>query len=221
MIQTISACRHKAESYPLFRSKHAPLALTTVARADDVAANENTGMQSAPPERLAGACGRHWRPRAWAFRHRIQGLAVSSLSLIIGLCAIVAPAQAQLHETEKDGYVLRANVANAQMLPPESIEKYKLRSAALLINVVVLKQGQPVEDAAVAADVVVESTDLLGVSSQIDMREVKAHTGISYLGTFDFPLNGIELAFHITARPAGSNTELGLRFRERLPQPAR
>lgn len=217
MNQYIFACKPKAGCCPLLqfeRAQHAPKAACDA----DFAAKASTTLQSVTAERRAAAPARRLRARAWSFSGLSAG---SSLSLLIGLCAIGAPAQAQVHEAQKGGYVVRANVANAQMLPPDALAKHKLRAAALLINVVVLKQGQPIEDSAVAADVVVKATDLLGTTSQIDMREVKEQTGTSYLGTFDFPLNGLELDFHITARPAGSDTEIGLRFRDRLPRPAR
>ena len=117
--------------------------------------------------------------------------------------------------------MVRTSVANANMLSPEALAKHKLRAAPLLINVMVLKRGQPIAGGAVAADVVVDTTDLLGTTSRVEMREVKVNTGISYLGTFDFPLNGLELDFHVRARPVGTDDEIELRFRERLPRPVR
>ncbi len=174
-----------------------------------------------PPAALADASGRWLRHRTRILRSRIRGLTGFSAALLIGLCAIVSPAQAQLHEAEKAGYVVRASVANAQMLSPEALAKHKLRAAPLLVNVMVLKRGQPIESGAVAAEVHVDTTDLLGSTSRVDMREVRENQGISYLGTFDFPLNGLELDFHVRARPVGANAEIELRFRESLPRPAR
>lgn len=176
----------------------------------DIRMHSNTSSDLAPGR------GRWLRHRTRALGRRLRGVA-----LLIGLCAIVTPAQAQLHEAEKGGYVVRASVANATMLSAEALAKHKLRAAPLLINVMVSKRGQPIQEGAVAADVVVDITDLLGTTSRVDMREVKENTGISYTGTFDFPLNGLELDFHVRARPVGTNTGIELRFRERLPRPAR
>lgn len=181
----------------------------------------DTRAPDTPPGGLADPIGRGQRHRPWKLGRRIRSLAGGSVALLLGLGAIVAPVQAQLHEAEAAGYVVRASVANTQMLSPEALAKHKLRGAPLLINVMVLKQGQPVESGTVAADVAVETTDLLGTTSQVDMREVKENTGISYLGTFGFPLNGLELDFHVRARPVGTNSAIELRFRERLPRPAR
>jgi len=141
------------------------------------------------------------------------------LAFFVGVCILAAPAYGQLHVTQSNGYVLRANVASAQNLPPAMIQKYKLQSADFLINVVVLKQGEPAPNTGIEAEVAVETTDLIGTRARIDMRTVEEHTGISYLGTFNAPLNELVLDFNIVARPAGSDALIGMRFRERLPRP--
>jgi hypothetical protein len=157
-----------------------------------------------------------YSPKITLTSHALRSTLILALSLL-AMGVFIAPAQSQVHEAKEGGYLMRANVASTQDLPPGTLASHQLRAADLLVNVVVLKQDEGL--LGVAAEVTVETTDLIGTRSRIDMRTIAVNEGISYLGTFNAPLNAHALDFHITARPGGSDTTIELRFRAKLPRP--
>ena len=133
--------------------------------------------------------------------------------MAIAAAALMAAAvAAQLHEWPLGGYIVRANVANADLLPGEVLRKHNLDPASEVLNVVVLDRGELPRDT-VHARVTATVTDLSGHVRDIPMREVIDRDRVSYLGEIPVASIRTRLDIAIAVRVPDGNSSV-FRFRD-------
>ena len=139
-----------------------------------------------------------------------------SAALLIAACAMSAAAQPQ--EVSRGDYVLRSSTVLSTTIDPVTAREHGIErsSSRGVLNVVVQRRGKAASGN-VPAQVTAFARNLAGMEREVPMREAKAPNGwVSYIGTYEFAPREV-LDFIVTARPRGSQTELSLKFRDRLP----
>ncbi|MDQ3445989.1 MAG: DUF4426 domain-containing protein [Pseudomonadota bacterium] len=133
------------------------------------------------------------------------------------LSAALPLAWGQAHVAESGVHTMRASVTPSAALATETARAHGIDVAADrgVVNVVVLERGDAGQRP-VPAEVSATRTDLAGRPETIEMREIRANGGISYLGTFTV-LTSPTARFRISARPAKAGQPLTVEFEERFP----
>lgn len=123
------------------------------------------------------------------------------------------------HVAVSDGFTLRANALQSDMLPPEMLAQYGMEAGADrgVLNLVVLQKGPDGREATVEAEVTAQQKNLIGQSREIEMKGITANNGTSYLGTFESSPQEF-FRFTVTAQPVGTDTMLLLEFEERFTE---
>ena len=137
-------------------------------------------------------------------------------ALLIATCVLAAAAQPQ--EVSRDGYTLRSSTILSTAVAPRTAREHGIEPSPSrgVLNVVVQREGQAASGN-LPAEVTAIARNLAGMERDIPMREAQAPNGwVSYVGTYEFAPREV-LDFIVTARPQGSQTELSLKFRDRLP----
>ena len=137
-------------------------------------------------------------------------------------------AMAQAHEAESDGHTMRVSVVPSNRLSSDAAREHGIAVAddRGVLNVVVFERGDdpstPAQSSAtersVPAEISATRTDLVGRAETVEMREVRANGGVSYLGSFqvvDSPM----ARYRIEALPAGVTQPLSVEFEERFHIP--
>jgi hypothetical protein len=132
------------------------------------------------------------------------------------LACTAIQASAQSHEARQDGYVLRASTVPSQAIGEETARAHGIRPAPdrAVLNVSI-QRDPPGTVATVRAQVTAETTDLVGRTRSVELREVVENGGVSYTGSYDVLPRQV-LDFHITALPEQHAIPIILRFRDRI-----
>ena len=135
------------------------------------------------------------------------------------LAAALPLAWGQAHIAESGVHTMRASIVPSTALATESARAHGIEVAADrgVINVVVLERGDGGQRP-VPAEVSATRTDLIGRPETIEMREIRANSGISYLGTFTVHKSRTA-RFQISAWPAQASQPLTVEFDERFHVP--
>jgi len=135
------------------------------------------------------------------------------------LLLLAGAAEAQLHSIAAGDYVLRSTTVASDQIDAATAQRHGVVPAPdrAVVNVVVMRRAGDGVEATVPARVDVSMRTLSGISSKIEMREVRENGGVSYLGSYQFlPREVID--FEIRAWPAGvaQAPSLALDYRERM-----
>lgn len=155
-----------------------------------------------------------------AARHHQETLMRSGLMPVFTAIAMFgAPLQAalaQVHVAESDAYTMRASVVPSNQLSSEAAREHGISVSGDrgVINVVVLERKQDAERS-VPAKVSATRSELSGRVESIEMREMRANGGVSYLGSFDVVVSPTA-RYRIEALPAGAAQPLSVEFEERF-----
>ena len=130
---------------------------------------------------------------------------------------VVVPDKPLGHVMEFDRYTLRANITRADVLNENMTDKYgiEVNPDLALLNLVILDNSEPRQDATVNATVHVEHENLLGHTQVIEMRAADTDGYISYYGTLDASSQRI-FQLKVTAQPAETEQMLEMNFEARL-----
>ena len=130
---------------------------------------------------------------------------------------VVVPDKPLGHVMEFDGYTLQANITRADVLNENMTEKYgiEVNPDLALLNLVILDNSEPRQDATVNATVYVEHENLAGHTQVIEMRAADTDGYISYYGTLDASSQRI-FQLTVKAQPAGTEQMLEMNFEARL-----
>lgn len=141
---------------------------------------------------------------------------LQTLTAIALFGAPLQAALAQVHVAESGVHTLRASVVPSDRLSSEAAREHGIAVADDLgvLNVVVLERRQGAQPS-VPAEISATRTDLSGRAETIEMREVRANDGVSYLGTFRVVASPTA-RFRIEALPAGATQTLSVEFEERF-----
>lgn len=132
-------------------------------------------------------------------------------------------ALAQAHVAESGGHTLRASVMPSNQLLSEVAREHGIVIAddRGVLNVVVLEVEQGEKQSgprSVPAEISATRIDLLGRVETVEMREVRANGGVSYLGSFEV-VDSPMARYLIEALPAGVAQPLSVEFEERFHEP--
>jgi hypothetical protein len=140
------------------------------------------------------------------------------MPLPLGLAlALTAPAVlAQPHEYTRGDYTLRSSVVASTAVSEVTAREHGIVPAAnrAILNVT-LQRASPKAWNPVPAEVTVHLRDTRGVARRLQVREVRAGGGVSYLSDFEYAPAEV-LEFEIIATPVDGGRPLELRFRDRL-----
>lgn len=138
------------------------------------------------------------------------------LSCAALLCALAAPALAQPHVDEFDGYIVRSSVIPADRLPPATAQRHGVSRSdeRRVLNVSVRPQSDPLAPP-IPAKVSVIKENLLGQREAVAMREVVENDAVTYLGAFDAEPRQT-LRFEIRVQPEGTLAVHTQTFEERF-----
>jgi hypothetical protein len=132
---------------------------------------------------------------------------------------LAGAAQAQSHATESGRYVLRSTTVASEQIDAAAAQRHGVVPAPdrAVVNVVLLRQAGAGADTTVSARVAVSMRTASGLSSDIEMREVRENGAISYLGSYQF-LPRQMINFEISAAPTedAKQQPLKLDYRERM-----
>ena len=138
--------------------------------------------------------------------------------LIAAAALLPALAFAQAHIQRHGGYTLRSSTVASTAIDPRTARKHGIEPAAdrAVLNVLV-QRGEGRRLRTVPAEVRASARNLAGMERDIRLREARADNGdISYVGTYTHAAHEV-LDLTVHARPTGSNQQLSLRYRQRLP----
>jgi len=138
----------------------------------------------------------------------------------IAFCgAPLQAALAQAHVAESGLHTMRANIVPSNQLSSEAAREHGITVAddRGVLNVVVLERNEG-NQRSVPAEISATRTDLAGRPETIEMREVRANGGVSYLGSFRV-VDSPRAQFRIEALPAGGGQPLTVEFEERFHVP--
>jgi hypothetical protein len=158
-----------------------------------------------------------------AYRHHKENPMRSGLLqalTAIALCgAPLQAALAQAHEAEAGVHTMRASVVPSSQLSSEAAREHDIAVADDLgvLNVVVLERKQG-DERSVPAEISATRIDLVGRVETVEMREMRANDGVSYLGSFRAK-DATVARYRIEALPAGVTQPLIVEFEERFHVP--
>jgi hypothetical protein len=147
-------------------------------------------------------------------------LEAGRLAIIIafhaGTLFVGPPALAQGERNQPQPYQLRANIAMAHSISPETAKRYGIgqdpRNA--LVDVVVARTDGNHET--VPATVKVTASNLAGQTSHVKMQAISEAGRVSHLGVYKSAPDEV-VDFDVLARPENSNEELRAQGRGRFP----
>jgi hypothetical protein len=158
----------------------------------------------------------------------IAGLGTNLTTLIFGrwlrllpaaLLLLAGTAQAQSHSTESGSYVLRSTTVASEQINAEAARHHGVVPARdrAVVNVVLLRRDADGVATTVPARVTVSMRTMSGYSSNIQMREVRESSGISYLGSYKFLPRQV-INFEVLAAPTedAQQQPLTLLYRDRM-----
>lgn len=148
--------------------------------------------------------------------HRFIAVAASAATLFLTLTAAPLRAVAQEHVQQAGEFTVLASTVSAADLPDAMRKKYAIRKGrgTGVLNVTVQRKSDGVQRN-VAAKVDVQARNLLGVETEVKLREIVANDQVSYLGVYRFPPSEV-LDFRVIARPQGAPQPITLEFRHTL-----
>ena len=116
-----------------------------------------------------------------------------------------------------DRFTLRANVGRADVLSDAAAREYGIEPEAglILLNLVVLENGDNAQSTPVEAQVRVQQESLSGHTSSVDMRAVESNGHVSYIGTMEASGERV-LQLLIEALPEGADQPMRMNFEVRL-----
>lgn len=130
-------------------------------------------------------------------------------------CLLTAlSAQAQMHRTKVDGYILQASTTDTENIEDEAARRFGIERGPgrAVINVTVLDPDGQTVPAAVA----VQAINLAGMKRTVPMTSTAMQGWISYAGGYEYSPREV-IDFVVRAHPEALGKTLTLRFRDRLP----
>lgn len=146
-----------------------------------------------------------------------RSIATAAAAVVLVCLSTSAPlAAAQAHVQESGDYVLRASTVSAADLPHRVREQHGIQTDpnTAVLNITVHRKTTTALNN-VPARLEVRARNLLGVETDVVMRETITNDLVSYMGTYRFLPREV-LSFHITAYPEGAKQSITLQFRDRL-----
>lgn len=138
--------------------------------------------------------------------------------LLAFLAAAATPVLAQVHEENKDGYLIRSSTVGSTQIDAESARQHGFVPAPdrAVLNVVVLGPGNgPIQERNMPAKVTVTMRRPSGKVEPVVMQEVKANNMVDYLGTYQFTPREI-IEFEVHAQPQGTDLDIKLVYSDRM-----
>jgi hypothetical protein len=144
------------------------------------------------------------------------GAGILAVILILAVPFADTPSLAQVDGNPPQTYQLRANIALANSIAPETAKRYGIDQGPrnALVDVVVMRSGGSHET--VPASVEVRAHNLAGQTLPVKMRATFEAGRTAYIGVYKFAPDEV-VDFDVLARPENSNEELRARVREHFP----
>jgi threonine dehydrogenase-like Zn-dependent dehydrogenase len=150
--------------------------------------------------------------------HTPVGAGLPAMLITLFAFALLAGAStlAQVGTDQSQGYQLRANIAMASSIAPETAKRYGISRGPkdALVDVVVVRSGGQYET--VPASVKVHASNLTGQTLVVKMHAISEAGRVSYLGVYKFEPDEV-VDFDVVARLENSTEELHARVREHFP----